>query len=76
MKRRDLLLHLIPALGAAGVHAQNTARPQPLLRTIASSGEQIPVVGLGSWITFNVGNDRPARAHCAEVMRHFFDAGG
>ena len=76
MRRREVLLHLIPALGAAGVHAQNTARPQPLSRTIASSGEQIPVVGLGSWITFNVGNDPPARAHCAEVMRHFFDAGG
>lgn len=76
MKRRDLLLHLIPALGAAGVCAQSTARPQPLLRSIASSGEQIPVVGLGSWITFNVGNDRAARAQCAEVMRHFFDAGG
>ncbi len=80
MRRRDLLLQLIPALGAAGASAQalaqNTARPQPLTRTIASSGEQIPVVGLGSWITFNVGNDRPARAHCAEVMRHFFEAGG
>lgn len=80
MRRRDLLLQLIPALGAAGVHAQvqaqNTVWSQPLRRTIASSGERIPVVGLGSWITFNVGNDRPARAHCAEVMRHFFDAGG
>lgn len=76
MRRRDVLLHLIPALGAARVYAQNTAPPQPLSRTIASSGEQIPVVGLGSWITFNVGNDPPARARCAEVMRHFFDAGG
>jgi diketogulonate reductase-like aldo/keto reductase len=74
MKRRDLLLHLIPALGAAAAHAQNTAAP--LLRTIPSSGEQIPVMGLGSWITFNVGNDRAARAQCAQVMRHFFDAGG
>jgi diketogulonate reductase-like aldo/keto reductase len=74
MKRRDLLLHLIPALGAAATHAQNTAAP--LLRTIPSSGEQIPVMGLGSWITFNVGNDRAARAQCAQVMRHFFDAGG
>ncbi|MDP3699349.1 MAG: aldo/keto reductase [Hylemonella sp.] len=76
MKRRELLLHLLPALGAAGVHAQSPARPQPLHRTIASTGEQIPVLGLGSWITFNVGNDRVARAQCAEVMRHFFDAGG
>lgn len=76
MRRRDLLLPLVPALGAGVLHAQNTARPQPLTRAIASSGEQIPVVGLGSWITFNVGNDRLAREQCAEVMRHFFEAGG
>lgn len=76
MRRRDLLLPLVPALGAGVLHAQNTARPQPLTRAIASSGEQIPVVGLGSWITFNVGNDRLAREQCAEVMRRFFEAGG
>lgn len=66
----------MPALGARGVHAQSTPRAQPLTRAIPSSGEQIPLVGLGSWITFNVGNDPPARAHCAEVMRHFFETGG
>jgi diketogulonate reductase-like aldo/keto reductase len=46
------------------------------MRTIPSSGEAVPVVGLGSWITFNVGNDRAARDSCAEVMRAFFAAGG
>ena len=34
------------------------------------------MIGLGSWITFNVGNDRPAREQCAQVMRNFFDSGG
>ncbi len=34
------------------------------------------MVGLGSWITFNVGNDRAARDQCTEVMRQFFAAGG
>ena len=48
----------------------------PLTRPIPSSGEQIPLVGLGSWITFNVGNDRTARAQCTDVMREFFGAGG
>ena len=48
----------------------------PLTRPIPSSGEQIPLVGLGSWITFNVGQDRAARAQCTEVMREFFGAGG
>ena len=59
---------MLPAL------AQPAARP--LTRAIPSSGEQIPVVGLGTWITFNVGNDRIAREQSAEVMRNFFDAGG
>jgi diketogulonate reductase-like aldo/keto reductase len=76
MKRRDLLLRLLPGLGAAGALAQNTAAARPLTKPIPSSNEQIPVVGLGSWITFNVGNDRQAREQCAEVMRHFFAAGG
>jgi diketogulonate reductase-like aldo/keto reductase len=53
------------------------AQRDPILtRPIPSSGEAMPVVGLGSWITFNVGNDRVARDACAEVMRNFFDAGG
>jgi diketogulonate reductase-like aldo/keto reductase len=33
-------------------------------------------VGLGSWITFNVGEDAAARDFCAEVMRAFFQEGG
>ncbi|MDP3757439.1 aldo/keto reductase [Polaromonas sp.] len=76
MRRRDLLLQLVPALGAADAFAQTPAQPQTLTRPIPSSGEQIPVIGLGSWITFNVGNDRQAREQCTEVMRQFFAAGG
>jgi diketogulonate reductase-like aldo/keto reductase len=34
------------------------------------------LVGLGSWITFNVGNDRVARDACTDVMRAFFEGGG
>ncbi|WP_312513031.1 aldo/keto reductase [Massilia sp.] len=53
------------------------AAPPPLItRPIPSSGEAIPVIGLGSWITFNVGRDLQARAECAEVMRQFFAGGG
>ena len=79
MRRRALLLNLVAALeafGAAGALGQGTPTARPLTRRIPSSGEEIPVLGLGSWITFNVGNDPPARAQCAEVMRNFFAAGG
>ena len=53
------------------------AQAAPLAtKPIPSSGEALPVVGLGSWITFNVGNDSAARDACTEVMRAFFRAGG
>ena len=73
---------VIGALVALGVGTMlpavpSSAQNKPFItRAIPSSGEAMPVVGLGSWITFNVGNDRVARDSCAEVMRSFFDAGG
>lgn len=80
MRRRDLLLPLVPVLAPglipASALAQSPPQPSVLTKPIPSSGEQIPLVGLGSWITFNVGNDRAARDQCTEVMRQFFAAGG
>ena len=72
LKRRPFLI----ASSAVLVPPAAPAATSFLLKPIPSSGEQIPAVGLGTWITFNVGNDPPARAHCAEVMRAFFAAGG
>ena len=67
----------IPSSRAAGVPDEAPARPGPLLtRVIPSSGEKLPLVGLGSWITFNVGDDAAGRDSCAEVMRAFFHEGG
>lgn len=66
---------------AAGLPAWATrAAAQPaqslLTHPIPASGEALPVVGLGSWITFNVGNDPVARDARAEVVRAFFSEGG
>jgi diketogulonate reductase-like aldo/keto reductase len=74
--RRRALLQLVPALGAANAFAQSPPQPTLLTKPIPSSGEQMPLIGLGTWITFNVGNDTAARAQSAEVMRQFFAAGG
>ena len=76
--RRDLLT--AAAAAATGLafgpgHLAAQVR-SPLLRTIPSSGERIPVVGMGSWITFNVGRDSALRDECAAVMQAFFAAGG
>ena len=53
-----------------------TAAVAPLARTIPSSGEQLPVVGLGTWITFNVGDDPVLRDESTAVMKAFLEAGG
>jgi diketogulonate reductase-like aldo/keto reductase len=59
----------LPGVAAGQAHA-------PLMRTIPSSGEAIPAVGLGTWITFNVGDDPVLRDECADVMAAFIEAGG
>jgi diketogulonate reductase-like aldo/keto reductase len=68
--RRALLGGALASLLPPGMAAA------PMARRIPSSGEALPVIGLGSWITFNVGNDVAARAACVEVVRAFFAAGG
>lgn len=52
------------------------AAAAPFTRPIPSSGEQIPAVGLGTWITFNVGDDPELQAECTDVMAAFFAGGG
>ena len=76
---RRRALRTLAAVGACAALGPSAARAQPrplLTRPIPSTGEPMPVVGLGSWITFNVGNDPVARDACADVIRSFVDAGG
>ena len=64
-----------PPVTWAAARAAPTAGPL-LTRPIPSTGEMLPLVGLGSWITFNVGDDPVGRDSSAEVMRAFFQEGG
>ena len=59
----------LPGTAPGAMHA-------PVMRTVPSSGEAIPAVGLGTWITFNVGDDPVLRDECADVIAAFFEAGG
>jgi len=77
LDRRALLTSLAAAGIGAALSRLASAQNAPLLtRVIPSSSEQLPLVGLGSWRTFNVGNDPEARNACADVMRAFFAGGG
>ncbi len=76
--RRRTFLEGMLAVGAAAL-APSLARTEegaPLIRHIPSSGEAIPAIGLGSWITFNVGDDIVLMDECADVIAAFFAAGG
>ncbi len=75
--RRALIRAMAATAGAALLRPLSAlARSAPITRAIPSSGEQLPVVGLGTWITFNVGEDVELRDECAAVMRAFFREGG
>jgi diketogulonate reductase-like aldo/keto reductase len=75
---RRTVIHTLAAAAAAAVlrPLSALAQPAPITRPIPSSGERLPVIGLGSWITFNVGDDAELRDECAAVMRAFFREGG
>jgi diketogulonate reductase-like aldo/keto reductase len=47
-----------------------------IARTLAGSGEAIPVIGLGTWQTFDVGEGDTERAPLKDVLQRFAAAGG
>ncbi|MCP5318979.1 MAG: aldo/keto reductase [Chromatiaceae bacterium] len=77
MNRRRLIALLAMGVGAlvSGTTRAN-ARQAMLVKSIPSSGERIPAIGMGSSVTFNVGDDASARAQRAELLRAFFRLGG
>ncbi|MDT8438310.1 MAG: aldo/keto reductase [Wenzhouxiangellaceae bacterium] len=78
LDRRQLLKLIaagaaVSALPCAGLFA---APDGILKKPIPSSGEPIPVIGMGTWKSFNVGSDRQLRLARTEVLREFFRLGG
>jgi diketogulonate reductase-like aldo/keto reductase len=84
MKRRDLVLGPAAALGLGSAGACRAATPpaappaDPAVwrKPIPRTGERLPVVGLGTWITFNIGNTPADRASREQVLERFLAAGG
>jgi diketogulonate reductase-like aldo/keto reductase len=77
MGRRAFLGSLATLAALGGRLARAAAAPGPVLtKKIPVSGEAVPVVGMGSWITFNVGDDPTMRAERVRVLQAFFDMGG
>jgi len=75
--RRTLLKLLAASTAAAGplrLHAADA--PPPATRRVPTSGEDIPVIGMGSSGTFDVGDDAGARTALGEVLRALVAGGG
>jgi len=76
--RREIL----EIAAAAGVAAALPFRPAraaaaPVLtRPIPRTGERLPVVGLGTAIVFDIGDDAPKRAERRAVIQTMIDGGG
>ena len=65
----------------AGLAALATMKPAPAAAPlvehfIPASGEALPVIGVGTWQTFDVGGDPAARGALKEVLGLFAKAGG
>lgn len=53
-----------------------TPSSSPITRPIPGTSETIPAIGMGTWITFNVGGDQQLIAQRTEVLKTFFELGG
>ena len=74
--RRAFLGMLAGAAAVLGAHPSAAAGVGLLKRAIPATGETVPVIGMGTWITFNVGDDKALRDQRAKVLQTFFDMGG
>src|SRR5260370_18009351 len=78
MNRRELLAGGVNMLAAAAVSSRaGAANPgdAPIVRKIPSSGEDLPVIGLGTSRTFEVGESAAERAPLKEVLQGLFASG-
>ena len=76
INRRDAVKLLGIAAIACATPPSRAAEGAMLSRKIPSSGEPLPVIGLGTWQTFDVGSGAAARDPLAEVLRAFVELGG
>lgn len=87
-RRRRNLLRLLALAGIgpvlslpvksaeSGALAAEAPNPGVATKPIPATGERIPVIGMGTWQTFNVGSDPVLLDRRTEVLATFFELGG
>ena len=61
--------------GTMRARAATSEKLSLITRAIPSSGEKLPVIGLGTWRVFDVGPSQPERSPLEEVLRVFVQRG-
>jgi diketogulonate reductase-like aldo/keto reductase len=80
MRRREFLQHT--ALAAGVVFARDSLATDSVSRKMntrlipnAANGERLPIVGMGTWNTFDVGTKSQERAPLLDVLKAFYESG-
>ncbi|WP_404368999.1 aldo/keto reductase [Marinobacter sp.] len=78
LSRRRFLAGLAAVGLAARVPPLMAQQPagSPITHAIPATGESLPVIGMGTWRTFNVGGDQRLIEQRTRVLKTFFDLGG
>lgn len=75
MSRRDFMRAAV-GVGVLTLTEQFAMAGGIITKPIPKTGERLPVIGLGTWQTFDVGSDKSAREPLKSVLREFVQLGG
>ena len=80
-RRRLVAAPVLAALAGAApwraaVAAATDPSPARLQRPFGRGGRTVPAIGMGTWLTFDVGDDVAEREQRRQVLQRFFAAGG
>src|SRR3989304_5689901 len=75
ISRRDFL-GMMMAAGAVGIGSETTMAETMMQRPIPRTGESLPVIGLGTWQTFDVDRTAAEREPLRQVLGDFIKLGG
>ena len=74
--RRAMLRALGGVAAALAMRRARSQAPALAARTIPATGEELPVIGLGTWQVFDVGSDAARRAPLRQTLEAFARGGG
>ncbi len=74
--KRQFVLGSLAAAAVSSFPALSLSSNPLLRKPIPASSETISAIGMGSWITFNIGRDEYLQEKRTQVLSTFFDMGG